>query len=162
MELREGLQVEILEHGEWVGPFTVTNEKGRTPEHVVLIGRSGRFEHCADDFNIRPRRLPTTEELLALLVPDPWEQAQAHDIVGQEAPPVPQPRTIKAKDLTVGTAVKFYDGQWHRAAVITKLKKKEAKVNILTGKAQTLHVADSRGWGNYFSPDQDIEIDPSL
>ena len=67
---------------------------------------------------------------------------------------------IKAKDLTTGTAVKFYDGQWHRAAVITKLKKKDAREVL--GKLQTLHVADSRGWGNYFSPDQDVEIDRSL
>lgn len=160
MELREGLQVEILERGEWVGPFTVTSQKGRTPDHVVLRGQSGLFEHCADDFNIRPRKLPSTEELLALLVPDPWGQAQAHDIVGQEAPPVPEPRTIKAKDLRVGTAVKFYDGQWHRAAVITHVKKKDAP--FILGVRKTLHVADSRGWGNYFGPDQDIEIDPSL
>lgn len=68
--------------------------------------------------------------------------------------------TIKAKDLAIGTAVKFYDGQWHRATVITKLKKHEAP-HIL-GVRKTLHVADSRGWGNFFGPEQDIEIDPSL
>lgn len=67
---------------------------------------------------------------------------------------------IKAKDLTTGTAVKFYDGQWHRATVITKLKKKEAQEVL--GRLQTLHVADSRGWGNYFSPDQDVTIDRTL
>lgn len=67
--------------------------------------------------------------------------------------------TIKAKDLTEGTAVKFYDNQWHRAARITKLKKKEAPAGFPT---KTLHVADSRGWGNYFSPDQDVEIDRTL
>jgi len=67
---------------------------------------------------------------------------------------------IKAKDLQVGTAVKFYDNQWHRASVITKLKKSEAQVVL--GKRQTLHVADSRGWGNYFSPEQDITIDRDL
>jgi hypothetical protein len=68
--------------------------------------------------------------------------------------------TIKAKDLQVGVAVKFYDGQWHRATVITKLKKKYAQEVL--GKRQTLHVADSRGWGNYFSPEQDVEIDRTL
>jgi hypothetical protein len=68
--------------------------------------------------------------------------------------------TIKAKDLTTGTAVKFYDGQWHRATTITKLKKKEAPE--ILGMLKTLHVADSRGWGNYFAPDQDIEIDREL
>lgn len=69
-------------------------------------------------------------------------------------------QTIKAKDITTGTAVKFYDGQWHRATTITKLKKKEAREVL--GKIQTLHVADSRGWGNYFAPDQDVEVDYSL
>jgi hypothetical protein len=69
--------------------------------------------------------------------------------------------TIKAKDLTVGTAVKFYDGQWHRTTVITTLKKKEAPEGV-HGEKKTLHVADSRGWGNYFSPDQDVEIDRTL
>ena len=66
-------------------------------------------------------------------------------------------QTIKAKDLTVGTAVKFYDGQWHRATVITKIKKKDA--TVVFGQHRTIHVADSRGWGNYFSPEQDIEVD---
>jgi phosphoribosylformimino-5-aminoimidazole carboxamide ribonucleotide (ProFAR) isomerase len=69
--------------------------------------------------------------------------------------------TIKAKDLTTGTAVKFYDGQWHRATVITKLKKKDA-TEFPRGTFKTLHVADSRGWGNHFAPDQDIEIDRTL
>jgi hypothetical protein len=68
--------------------------------------------------------------------------------------------TIKAKDLRVGLAVKFYDNQWHRVSVITTLKKKEAP-DVL-GVKKTLHVADSRGWGNYFSPDQDVEIDRTL
>lgn len=67
---------------------------------------------------------------------------------------------IKAKDLTVGTAVKFYDGHWHHAAVITKLKKKQAAASLTPDK--TLHVADSRGWANYFSPEQDVEIDRTL
>jgi hypothetical protein len=67
--------------------------------------------------------------------------------------------TIKARDLTEGTAVKFYDGQWHRATVITKLKKKEAPAMTPD---KTLHVADSRGWGNYFAPEQDVEIDRTL
>jgi hypothetical protein len=66
---------------------------------------------------------------------------------------------MKAKDLTIGTAVKFYDGHWHRASVITKLKKKEAPALF---PKQTLHVEDSRGWGNFFAPDQDVEIDLSL
>lgn len=67
---------------------------------------------------------------------------------------------IKAKDLWTGVAVKFYDGQWHRVTTITKLKKKEAREVL--GKLQTLHIADSRGWGNFFSPEQDVEIDRSL
>jgi hypothetical protein len=69
--------------------------------------------------------------------------------------------TIKAKELTKGTAVKFYDGQWHRATVITKIKKKDA-TEFPRGNFKTLHVADSRGWGNYFGPDQDVVIDPCL
>jgi len=68
--------------------------------------------------------------------------------------------TIKAKDLQAGVAVKFYDGQWHRATVITKLKKKDAPE--ILGVTKTLHVADSRGWANYFSPEQDVEIDRTL
>ena len=67
---------------------------------------------------------------------------------------------IKAKDLTIGTAVKFYDGHWHRATEITKLKKKEAP-DVL-GEKKTLHVADSRGWSNFFSPEQDVTIDRTL
>lgn len=68
--------------------------------------------------------------------------------------------TIKARDLTEGTAVKFYDGAWHRATTFTTLKKKDAPK--IGGVTKTLYVADSRGWGNYFSPDQDVEIDRTL
>jgi hypothetical protein len=70
-------------------------------------------------------------------------------------------QVMKAKDLTVGTAVKFYDGHWHRAAVVTKLKKRGAQKD-LHGRSQTLHVADSRGWGNYFAPEQDVTVDLSV
>lgn len=69
-------------------------------------------------------------------------------------------QTIKARDLTAGTAVKFYDGHWHRATTFTTLKKKAAP-DIL-GVSKTLYVTDSRGWGNYFAPDQDVEVDYSL
>jgi len=54
MEIKAGDKVEILERGEWVGPFKVSDKAGRTPEHVVLEGPSGSFEHYADaPFNIR-------------------------------------------------------------------------------------------------------------
>jgi hypothetical protein len=69
--------------------------------------------------------------------------------------------TIKAKDLTVGTAVKFYDGQWHRTTAITKLKRKDA-TEFPRGTFKTLYVSDSRGYGNHFAPNQDVEIDRSL
>lgn len=50
-----GTQVQIMERGEWVGPFTVTDGKGRTPNHLVLRGRSGLFEHYNDaPHNTRP------------------------------------------------------------------------------------------------------------
>lgn len=59
--------------------------------------------------------------------------------------------TIKAKDLTAGTAVKFYDGQWHRATTFEWAKgRKEVRVY------------DSRGWSNVFAKLQDVEIDRSL
>lgn len=49
-----GTKVEILEQGKWVGPFTVTADAGRTPDHVVLSGPSGRFEQYNDaPFNLR-------------------------------------------------------------------------------------------------------------
>jgi hypothetical protein len=60
-------------------------------------------------------------------------------------------QTIKAKDLTTGTAVKFYDGQWHRAS----------KFEWVKGRKE-LRVYDSRGWSNVFQKDQDVEIDYSL
>jgi len=54
MEIQPGDRVEILERGEWIGPFKVSNKAGRTPEHVVLEGPNGGFELYADaPFNIR-------------------------------------------------------------------------------------------------------------
>lgn len=53
MEFAAGDKVEILERGLWVGPFTVTPQKGRTDDHLVLRGGSGLFEHYADKFNTR-------------------------------------------------------------------------------------------------------------
>jgi len=59
--------------------------------------------------------------------------------------------TIKAKDLTVGTAVKFYDGHWHRTTEMVWAKgRKEVRVY------------DSRGYSNVFQKNQDIEIDSTL
>jgi hypothetical protein len=49
-----GTDVEILMGGEWVGPYTVTDGEGRSPEHLVLRGSKGVFEHHNDaPFNIR-------------------------------------------------------------------------------------------------------------
>jgi hypothetical protein len=49
-----GDDVEINERGEWVGPYTVTDGEGRTPQHLVLRGRHGVFEHYNDaPFNTR-------------------------------------------------------------------------------------------------------------
>lgn len=48
-------RVEILIAGVWTGPFTVTADTGRTPDHLVLTGPSGAFEHYNDaPFNTRP------------------------------------------------------------------------------------------------------------
>lgn len=48
-------QVEILIEGKWVGPFTVTGRTGRTPDHLVLAGEHGLFEHYNDaPYNTRP------------------------------------------------------------------------------------------------------------
>lgn len=50
-----GTKVEILEQGKWVGPFTVTAQAGRTPDHLVLSGPNGMFELYADaPLNVRP------------------------------------------------------------------------------------------------------------
>lgn len=55
MKFDAGTKVEILERGEWIGPFTVTSTAGRTPDHVVLVGWHGTFEIYNDaPFNIRP------------------------------------------------------------------------------------------------------------
>lgn len=49
-----GDKVEILIGGIWEGPFTVVALEGRSPEHLVLQGTYGRFEHYADwGYNIR-------------------------------------------------------------------------------------------------------------
>jgi len=54
MNFEAGTKVEILERGAWVGPFVVTAAAGRTADHVVLEGPSGRFEQYNDaPFNIR-------------------------------------------------------------------------------------------------------------
>lgn len=53
--MEPGAEVEILMNGAWVGPYTVTADKGRTPEHLVLRGPSGLFEHHNDaPYNTRP------------------------------------------------------------------------------------------------------------
>lgn len=53
--IEAGSKVEILERGEWIGPFKVSARQGRTPEHIVLEGPNGGFELYADyPFNIRP------------------------------------------------------------------------------------------------------------
>ena len=54
MDFKAGTKVEILERGEWVGPFTVTSQVGRSADHLVLSGPSGLFEHYNDaPFNTR-------------------------------------------------------------------------------------------------------------
>lgn len=57
MKFEAGTQVEILEHGEWIGPFTVDGgHEGRTAEHLLLSGPHGRFELYNDaPFNVRPK-----------------------------------------------------------------------------------------------------------
>ena len=48
-----GDEVEILMGGEWVGPYTVTDGEGRSPQHLVLRGKNV-FEHHNDaPHNIR-------------------------------------------------------------------------------------------------------------
>jgi hypothetical protein len=55
MNFEPGTKVEILERGEWVGPFIVTAEVGRSADHLVLRGPSGLFEQYNDaPFNVRP------------------------------------------------------------------------------------------------------------
>jgi hypothetical protein len=52
--MEPGTKVEIMERGAWVGPFIVTAREGRTPDHLVLSGPSGLFEHYNDaPFNTR-------------------------------------------------------------------------------------------------------------
>ena len=48
MHFEPGTQVDMLVHGRWVGPYTVTAHEGRTPEHLVLRGPGGVFEHYND------------------------------------------------------------------------------------------------------------------
>lgn len=49
-----GAQVEILCGGQWTGPYTVTDGDGRSPEHLVLRGHVGVFEHHNDaPYNLR-------------------------------------------------------------------------------------------------------------
>ncbi|QFG12154.1 Hypothetical Protein OBI_RACECAR_315 [Arthrobacter phage Racecar] len=55
MDFEAGSKVEILERGEWIGPFTVVDAEGRSADHLVLSGPSGWFEHYNDaPFNVRP------------------------------------------------------------------------------------------------------------
>jgi glyoxylase-like metal-dependent hydrolase (beta-lactamase superfamily II) len=56
MIFEPGTKVEILERGEWVGPFTVMAMTGRTPDHLVLLNPKNGvfFEHYNDaPFNTR-------------------------------------------------------------------------------------------------------------
>lgn len=54
-KIKPRMQVEIMERGEWIGPFTVTAFEGRTKDHLVLRGPNGMFEiHNDAPFNIRP------------------------------------------------------------------------------------------------------------
>lgn len=51
-----GTTVEIMEAGEWVGPFAVTHHGGRSPEHLVLRTEDeGHYFEVYNDapFNIR-------------------------------------------------------------------------------------------------------------
>lgn len=54
MALKAGDCVDILERGEWVGPFKIYLMGGRTMDHIVLSGPNGGFEMYNDyPFNIR-------------------------------------------------------------------------------------------------------------
>jgi hypothetical protein len=55
MEFKVGDKVEIMEYGEWVGPFTViATEGGRTKDHIILKGLHTPFELYNDaPYNIR-------------------------------------------------------------------------------------------------------------
>ena len=48
VKFEAGEKVEILLAGAWSGPYMVTDATGRTPDHIVLAGPSGRFEHYND------------------------------------------------------------------------------------------------------------------
>ena len=63
MKFEPGTEVDILERGAWVGPFTVTADEGRTPDHVVLQVHGGtKFEHYHDaPFNIRIHEREATD-----------------------------------------------------------------------------------------------------
>jgi hypothetical protein len=64
---------------------------------------------------------------------------------------VDEPEEIAAKDLPIGMAVMFYDGQWHRTTKIVWAKGRKE-----------LRVYDSRGWSNVFQKEQKVTIDRSL
>ena len=50
-----GSKVELLERGEWAGPYTVVDMPGRTYKHVALRGKYCDFEVYNDyPYNIRP------------------------------------------------------------------------------------------------------------
>lgn len=52
--IEPGAKVDILERGEWVGPFKVQAMGGRTMDHIILSGPNGGFEMYNDfPFNIR-------------------------------------------------------------------------------------------------------------
>lgn len=40
-KFKAGDKIEILDRGEWIGPFIVTNKVGRTPDHLVCTGPFG-------------------------------------------------------------------------------------------------------------------------
>jgi len=75
MNFATGAQVEILERGAWVGPFTVTAVEGRTADHLVLSGPSGTFEHYNDfPFNVRP--VENTTEAFDRVNPGTWVEGR--------------------------------------------------------------------------------------
>lgn len=57
MNFEPGTQVELMRYGQWEGPYTVTSQVGRTPDHLVLLNPKNGvlFEEYNDaPYNVRP------------------------------------------------------------------------------------------------------------
>lgn len=52
--IKTGDKVQIMEYGQWTGPYyVIATTGGRTEDHITLKTGCCTFEHYADEYNTR-------------------------------------------------------------------------------------------------------------